>query len=980
MASFEDILEDEINRRYDSLKSWFSINNTGNKLSVVHLNIRSINKYFSEFLLLVNDCNVDIDIITLSEINVSSDQMALYSIDGYNLIYKTRKSREGGGIAIYLKKYLIFKEENEHFMTSEYLVGNIKIAKEELKILLLYRPPNCSISLFITELKHFLQKLKPTDEALIIGDININLLQQSNSNVTLYENILSESGFSKQIQGITREEFRNECLTQSCLDHIYIKSNKNYSSAIIDHKLADHYLIGTFIEMECTNKESKITKKIYQNNNIQKQLKEENWDELLAETCPLNLYSKLVIKFNKIYENNTIMISTSEYSKREACPWITQNLRDMMQHNDTLFNKWKSNPSNYVYRKQYNRWRNSTNKAIHKAKNKYEKNKLLDLRHNAAKMWEHMNKLLGRSKKSIDDIILSNMKDIDERTICEKFANAFSEEVDNIKHLCNNNFLDRDMYVNSQNVSFRYKKVTSSDVSKVIGSLKVKKSPGVDNIRLIDIKSIKTEISPILAHFINLTINNQIYPDLLKISIVRPLFKGGENKSFNNYRPIAILPSINKVVEKTIVNQTSHFLKTFNVINSAQYGFQRGKNTTQLLSKFANDVNNYLNKKMLVAVLFIDFKKAFDTLDHLTLLKSLEESGIRGFMLGWFRNYLTNRAFTVKINSYYSNQKTMRYGVAQGSVTGPMCYIIHVNSLVSVIKRCQKYMFADDTCILYAANDHHTIQTNIQTDFDNITKWSHDNGIILNTNKTKLLCISSNYKRYNKNIKVKGHSYDCLHKNQVCNCNYVEIVKKYKYLGIFLDDSFNWKTQVSSVCNKLRIILSNFKKLRYSTPKYVLYILYHSLVESVVSYGLECYGLTFYTYVNKIKDLQGRFLKNLISKKIAKEEIDNDFLFEKCKLLPIEKKLILGIALSEFWSTEFKNKINNEHMTRRNINNPLYKIPKVNNFYGKRTKEWTVPKIFNSFPSEIKDTAKQLNIVKRKLKNILMSKEFELPI
>lgn len=171
---------------------------------------------------------------------------------------------------------------------------------------------------------------------------------------------------------------------------------------------------------------------------------------------------------------------------------------------------------------------------------------------------------------------------------------------------------------------------------------------------------------------------------------------------YTNYRPIAILSSINKITEKIIISRITRFLETHNIINDAQHGFRPERSTATALAKFNDDVNNSLNKREQVVAIFIDFKNAFDTLDHGGLLQAMYDCGIRGPTNNWFRAYLENRYLKVCVCNTESGRKLIKYGVPTGSVYGPVGYIMHVNSMQNVIKHCRMYMYADDTCLISA--------------------------------------------------------------------------------------------------------------------------------------------------------------------------------------------------------------------------------------------------------------------------------------
>ncbi|KAI5632971.1 reverse transcriptase (RNA-dependent DNA polymerase) domain-containing protein [Phthorimaea operculella] len=216
----------------------------------------------------------------------------------------------------------------------------------------------------------------------------------------------------------------------------------------------------------------------------------------------------------------------------------------------------------------------------------------------------------------------------------------------------------------------------------------------------------------------------------------------------------------------------------------------------------------------------------------------------------------------------------IKTGVPTGSVYGPVGYIMHVNSLIHVIKYCTVFMYADDMCILLQVRTKRN-SGKIQTDFDSIVKWSHDNGIIINIAKTKGMHMSSPH-------------YSCVD---------LEFVEKFKYLGLVTDRSVSWKSHIEQICNKLRSVLSKFYLLKYNVPKSLLYTVYFALVDSYLQYGLIAYGRTFKTYLDKLKKLQIRFLKILANPKVKKQCRDNyDRLFAICKVIPIHHQFKITFA------------------------------------------------------------------------------------
>lgn len=562
--------------------------------------------------------------------------------------------------------------------------------------------------------------------------------------------------------------------------------------------------------------------------------------------------------------------------------------------------------------------------------------------------------------------------------ICSKFSHTFTEEIEKLKHKCNHKFLDRSTYVKDSLMSFRFMKVDSRCIEKIIDELKCNKAAGCDQVRVQDLKYKKKDLSAVLAKFINMCIKEGSYPELLKKALIRPIFKQGCHLDFTNYRPVAILSVVNKIVEKVIVGQISKYLEKHNIISNCQHGFRRGRSTITALTVFTDYVNNELEKGNQVLALFIDFKKAFDTLDHCQLMKAMEECGIRGPSHRFFSSYLRGRTLRTVVAGVTGEEAQVTLGVPTGSVYGPVGYIMHVNSMANVIRHSLVCMYADDTCLLVAGKDVQRIRQQLEEDFEMVTKWAHDNGIIINTDKTKCMHIFSpqnvKAKVVNKNeIKILGHSYVCLHNNKRnCNCKTLEYVESFKYLGLLIDSRFNWKQHINMVCNRLRSILGKFYHLKRILDKKTLFMVYYALVESIINYGLSCYGLSFNTYVEQIKKLQIRFLKYIVDNKVKTKCKDNyNKLFKYCRILPIEKTTYYNLALETYFKDEYKIKVSHKVITRSISKKKLSQI-KAKNYYGQRTRKYTIPKLYNKYPILLEDSYICKEQLKKKLKECML--------
>lgn len=749
----------------DSINDWWTgihVNKKG--LSILHINIRSLKKHFNELLVALHDGLKQLDVLVITEPNINYALLPLFQINGFNANIYSRLGRSGGGVLVYTRQALdafVCNLTSTTVMTSAECVSvTLNYYNEQIYVISVYRPPkignqNKTIQ-FIDELRTLFKKIPQNSKVIFCGDININLLCRDDKHVILYENLMYEYGFIKCINDVTRREILMGQIVQSCLDHIYVRAiNSNITSAVIKQKNSDHYFISAVVDWkrtpancsaECSAAPTPVsTKRILDNNMIRHKLSNTNFDNLLSIECPTKLYNSFTKIFIDIYETS-VKYQHINKSSRNKKGWISKNLKCMIKERDRLFHIWSEEPRNMLKRLNYTKYRNKCQKAINKSKNIFDKNSIYQCNKNIKKVWERINSMLGNTKKSLDNTILSNISmQGSVKDICNKFADTFSKEIYDIKHNCNKKWLERNSYVSPVDISMRWQPVTSVDIKNILNKMNINKSAGSDLVRMCDLKFVSDKISPVLAKLINLSVSKSEFPSKLKEAIIRPIHKKGSFKNIQNYRPIAVLSSLDKIIEKSVVNQLGYYLKEYNVINDCQHGFQRGKSTNTLLSKFTNEINNYLHDKKFIITIFFDFKKAFDTLQKDTLLNAMKECGVAKPLNQWFCDYLTKRSYRVKVSDTYSDSIEVHSGVPQGSGSGPVCYLMHVNSLCGVLQHCSAYMYADDLCILRAGGDITEICRLIQQDIDAVVKWSHDNGIVLNSDKTKMLLIHSPY-------------------------------------------------------------------------------------------------------------------------------------------------------------------------------------------------------------------------------------------
>lgn len=956
-------------------------------LTIIHLNIRSLNKHWDELnVILFNYVGV-FDVLVLSEVSVSNESLLdTYKFNAYNSFHNIRINRSGGGVVIFVKNNINFKEIKSNFESFEGLFGLLTLSDNTLiYILSIYRPPNFSKIKFVNEIESFISCINERN-VVIIGDVNLDLLQIHDNIIINYENLLAANGFTKCIQDVTRENFILSELVASCIDHIFVRSNsKEINSAIYKTRITDHYMVmvdidfGKIINSYNLNHDINNLNRIHEAT-LKYNFKNYNWDNLLTFSNCDELYNAIVSSFICCYDRSSYKSSSIVSKPRIQKCWVNDDLRKAIKDRDLLFKNWKNckNSCKNAMRDDYKRCRNNVNKQIMKAKAAFYKAVFKKSKGNIKQTWQSINGLLGKKKKdSVDEVISKYIgKKKSNEELVTIFANSFIDDVNSIIHPCDIRTSDL-IPPNIQLQSMFMSPVTTSQISYIINHLDVNKQPGYDCIRVKDLVWLSDIISPILSKLINLSFETGIVPSKLKIAIIRPIFKKGDHLLYSNYRPIALLPIIDKIMERCVANTLTDYLKKFNIISKLQFGFQKGKSTSDLLVDFSNFVNSNLNNNMHVIALFIDFSKAFDTLSHSKLISSLENIGVRGPILKWFISYLKNRQILIKINDTCSNLYYCNTGVPQGSILGPILYLIYVNEMVNCLSYCQAFLYADDTVLLSVHKKLNTAEYNMQSDFNKILKWTHDNNLVINSNKTQLIHICSplNVVKHQP-IKLIFHSYNCLHDlrdQHNCNSCYEEIcqVDNYVYLGITIDNDFTWRPHIDLLCKRLRACALQLYNLKFVIPYSVNRLIYTALAESLISYGLLAWGNASFVHLNKILSLQNNMIKSIAPLDVKLKYVNNiTALYQHSKVLPVHNLFLYKFIVKFYFSKQYKT-LYTKPLTTRSSNKIIYNTPTFNNKHGKRQLSYAIPSIFNKIPDNILNL-NNINSVKREIKSWLL--------
>ena len=389
--------------------------------------------------------------------------------------------------------------------------------------------------------------------------------------------------------------------------------------------------------------------------------------------------------------------------------------------------------------------------------------------------------------------------------------------------------------------------VDEAEVIEVVQNCENKTSTDCDGIDMTVLKKVIDGISKPLAYIVNSSFQTGIFPDRMKIAKVIPLYKANNKHHFTNYRPVSLLSQFSKILEKLFNKRLDLFIEKNTLLSHSQYGFRSQRSTSLALLELIEGITTYLDKKLHVLGIFIDLKKAFDTINHTILANKLEKYGIRGTVLQWVRNYLNNRRQFVKMGDTSSSCLDITCGVPQGSVLGPKLFLLYINDIVNVSDLFKFVLFADDTNILYAGDNLEDLLEGVSTELLKLKKWFNLNKLSLNVNKTKLILFGENTEDTQINIQLDGAN--------------IERVQEIKFLGTIIDEKISWKPHVKYIHSKLSKSTAVMNKAKYFLDHISLKILYHALISPYLNNGAEVWGNTYKTTIDPLVKIQKRAIR-----------------------------------------------------------------------------------------------------------------------
>jgi len=509
------------------------------------------------------------------------------------------------------------------------------------------------------------------------------------------------------------------------------------------------------------------------------------------------------------------------------------------------------------------------------------------------------------------------------------------------------------------------------------------------------LKKVIPEILIPLKHIFNQSLATGTLPNKFKIAKVIPIFKSGDALDPSNYRPISLLSTFSKILEKIVHNRLFTYLDSNSLLSTQQFGFRPKHSTTHPMTLLLNQVTTSLNNKKHSLIIFCDLKKAFDTCNHSILLKKLSNLGITGNSLKWFSNYLLNRKQFVSIENFESTLLSILTGVPQGSILGPLLFLIYINDL-PLHSKLLSYLFADDTALSNSSNSLDELFTTANTEFHKLCTYFRRNKLSLHPDKTKFLLITHtntalqpHHKLFiNNNNSAETHPHNIIELSRISDTDPLPAIK---YLGVYFDQNLTFKYHINQISKKLSFALYSLRQVKNLLPLPSLKTLYFSLFHCHLIYAIEIWS-----------NVPPSLLKPLISKqKAAIRIISNksynahtEPLFKALSILPLPKLIThfnskffhafhyntLPAAFTNTWVTTIEQRHidgNLQHIHNLRNNDDYYITPSRTNFLS-RFPFFHLPLVWNELPDNIKEIPNKI-LFTTTMKKFLLESLSELP-
>jgi hypothetical protein len=933
------------------------------------LNIQGLAAHIDAFELALESEGLDPAIITFCEHWLSPDSPPVANkLKKYKLMaIHNRESALHGGVCILIRND-IYNEKCITLTTDstdcvfECVAVELQLSVDNKQVkcivVVLYRTPNSDFNTFIVKFENLLSKLSRLSRSKMIfitGDFNINLMTMD-SKSRRFISIINSYNFQHVFSHPTRITEHSA----TCIDNIITNLGPElYKSEVKELGVSDHCSLNLFLYGRCRIERKTVRMRMVTNplriSQFLGSLSQEDWVSCLRELTASGAYEQFFRRFHSRFLEH-FPFATMSSNCKESIPkhtWMTQGLKISCINKKNLFeiSKVRRDPEFLEYFKNYKRVFKKTVKA---AKKIFNRSKLEKSKNIPKTAWEIVRQETGMERKNEQ----CHMVSINGRIVtdCSQICNLFNESFSSVsvqfgQPASTNTYKTFMKDQTAIKSIFNFRQVGENEIIKIIKGFDMKNSSGWDEIPMSLVKESSSYISKPLTHIVNLILRTGIYPDKLKFSVVTPVFKSGDRTDVHNYRPIALTPTFSKVIEKVIFDQVAEYFESNFLFDCSQFGFRKGRSVSMAAFELVTEVARALDGRQSIMGVFCDLSKAFDCVNLDVLLGKLHCYGITGLSGRLFETYLLGRSQKVKIQDvsgryYYSEWQKVVCGVPQGSLLGPLLFLVYVNDLPRSIPS-KLIMFADDTTAIVRGANMDELKNSCADTMNALSEWFRVNCLKLNQDKTNVVAFSSKNRTSSPIDVTLASGEHCLPKSSV------------KFLGLYIDGNLDWSTYFEHLIRKLGRALHVMNVLHNVVDLRTALFVYHGYFLSQVRYGILFWGSS--SFADAVLKLQKRALRLLYGLNFR----------DSCRPYFKQNRLLTVYAIYIYELLKFMIEHNNYFLDARpqhghgTRNRGILLYPRHRLTMFERSPYYMILKVFNNLPSILKQDVMEKHFLSR---------------
>ena len=819
----------------------------GCSLSLLFHNIRSARGPGLELLEMeIRGWGVQWDFIGLAETWLDEVSEKHFSMQGFSPVCASRKSKSGGGVALLIKDGLTYRERRDISVFHEGVIESLfaEVVRGEGRrneiVGVIYRPPGGDLTVFKDEISKLMTKLKGVD-AYIMGDFNVDLLKTDSHRPT---SDCLECFYAGGFYPLVSLPTRITDTSATLIDNILTNNLKvKIQSGLVSVKISDHLPIFSFVcgpgDIDTQSQVQGWRRLVNQGriSRFAEDLRAWQFDEVRAMGAEANV-ARFRNEFRDMYDKAFPWVKNKRKKRDEEKPWLDDpELKSLVAEKGSLFATKIKGRLDEQGKERLSEVCKLVNAARRRLKRAYFAQRMEDIKGDLRGTWEVLGELLrGRKDKrggsTCKYFVKNGVGVTDGKQIAQGFCDFYCKvgpelaaKIKADRSMTFSDFLgDRvknDLYLCPTN---------QKEVETLCRNLKPFKGAGWDGVSPRVIKAVADEIAGPLSQLFNCCMREGYYPTSFKVARVVPVFKAEDPTLFSNYRPVSVLPVLSQIFERVLQKRLTTFFEEQNLISPSQYGFRAGHSTTMAILDMVEKVRTAWAAKNVALGVFIDLKKAFDTVDHEILLGKLKHYGIRGQAIKLFESYLKDRMQYVSYAGFESEKGLVECGVPQGSVLGPLFFIVYVNDMLRACKDFEFVLFADDTNIFVRARNPRELFHKVNSGLTELSKWFHCNKLTLNLKKTEYVYF--------------GGPGGGVVPEEGLNIGGVQIdrVEGIRFLGVWVDEGLKWNGQIEKVRAKVGRLLGVLGRAGAVLGGKALGMLYNALVLPHLQYCLMAWG------------------------------------------------------------------------------------------------------------------------------------------